>query len=67
MNNPLGLDEGNKWSAWFKDLELRRVIRQDVQRTYVLQSQLVRSTDRSGWLTAIDPHIPPSPAQVPRA
>ena len=33
VNNPLGLDEGNKWSAWFKDLELRRVIRQDVQRT----------------------------------
>ena len=33
VNNPLGLDEGNKWSAWFKDLELRRLIRQDVQRT----------------------------------
>lgn len=33
VNNPLGLDEGNQWSAWFKDLELRRVIRQDVQRT----------------------------------
>ncbi|BGO90109.1 hypothetical protein NBRC10512v2_002156 [Rhodotorula toruloides] len=33
-NNPLGLDEENPWQAWFKDLDLRKMIRQDVQRTF---------------------------------
>lgn len=33
VNNPLGLDSANPWSSWFQDLELRRTIRQDVQRT----------------------------------
>ncbi|KAK4058404.1 hypothetical protein OIO90_000562 [Microbotryomycetes sp. JL221] len=34
VNNPLGLDDDNPWSTWFEDLELRRTIRQDVQRTF---------------------------------
>ncbi|GAA5890399.1 hypothetical protein JCM5296_002811 [Sporobolomyces johnsonii] len=34
VNNPLGLDEDNPWQTWFQDLELRRTIRQDVQRTF---------------------------------
>lgn len=33
LNNPLSLDESSPWKAWFKDLELRRMIRQDVERT----------------------------------
>ncbi|BGP01268.1 Rab-GTPase-TBC domain-domain containing protein [Rhodotorula toruloides] len=33
-NNPLGLDEENPWQAWFEDLDLRKMIRQDVQRTF---------------------------------
>lgn len=33
VNNPLGLDSSNPWSTWFADLELRRTIRQDVERT----------------------------------
>lgn len=32
-NNPLGLEEENPWISWFEDLELRKVIRQDVLRT----------------------------------
>lgn len=32
-NNPLGLEEENPWKTWFDDLELRKVIRQDVLRT----------------------------------
>ncbi|SCV74092.1 BQ2448_6524 [Microbotryum intermedium] len=34
QNNPLAIDEGNPWTSWFEDLELRRVIRQDVSRTF---------------------------------
>ncbi|GEM06910.1 TBC domain protein, Rab GTPase activator [Rhodotorula toruloides] len=33
-NNPLGLDDENPWQAWFEDLDLRKMIRQDVQRTF---------------------------------
>ncbi|BGP14289.1 hypothetical protein JCM10213v2_002234 [Rhodosporidiobolus nylandii] len=33
-NNPLGLEEENPWSSWFEDLELRKEIRKDVQRTF---------------------------------
>jgi TBC1 domain family protein 5 len=33
LNNPLGLEEDNPWQSWFADLELRKTIRQDVQRT----------------------------------
>lgn len=33
VNNPLGLEEDNPWQSWFADLELRKTIRQDVQRT----------------------------------
>jgi TBC1 domain family member 5 len=40
VNNPLGLDSANPWSAWFEDLELRRTIRQDVQRTCVFSAHL---------------------------
>ncbi|GAA5950232.1 hypothetical protein JCM3765_004248 [Sporobolomyces pararoseus] len=34
VNNPLGLEENNPWQSWFADLELRKTIRQDVQRTF---------------------------------
>ncbi|GAA5991738.1 hypothetical protein JCM11641_004848 [Rhodosporidiobolus odoratus] len=34
MNNPLGQDEGNVWNQHFEDLELRKEIRKDVQRTF---------------------------------
>ncbi|GAA6023999.1 hypothetical protein JCM11491_002875 [Sporobolomyces phaffii] len=34
VNNPLGLEEDNPWQSWFADLELRKTIRQDVQRTF---------------------------------
>ncbi|GAA6028006.1 hypothetical protein JCM8097_001826 [Rhodosporidiobolus ruineniae] len=33
-NNPLGLEEENPWASWFADVELRKVIRQDVARTF---------------------------------
>lgn len=33
VNNPLSLDSENPWQSWFADLELRKTIRQDVQRT----------------------------------
>lgn len=36
VNNPLSLEESNPWKSWFEDLELRRMIRQDVQRTWVV-------------------------------
>ena len=35
VNNPLGLDEENPWTGWFRDVELRKEIRKDVQRTCV--------------------------------
>ncbi|GAA6060702.1 hypothetical protein JCM10212_003323 [Sporobolomyces blumeae] len=34
VNNPLGLEQDNPWQSWFSDLELRKTIRQDVQRTF---------------------------------
>ncbi|GAA5885299.1 hypothetical protein JCM16303_005995 [Sporobolomyces ruberrimus] len=34
VNNPLGLEEDNPWQSWFADLDLRKTIRQDVQRTF---------------------------------
>ncbi|KZO97897.1 hypothetical protein CALVIDRAFT_497121 [Calocera viscosa TUFC12733] len=33
-NNPLSLDAENPWQQWFADLELRKVIRQDVERIF---------------------------------
>ncbi|GAA98486.1 uncharacterized protein L969DRAFT_49974 [Mixia osmundae IAM 14324] len=33
-NNPLALDSSSPWKAWFVDMELRRMIRQDVDRTF---------------------------------
>ncbi|GAA5859295.1 hypothetical protein JCM8547_001970 [Rhodosporidiobolus lusitaniae] len=33
-NNPLGDEEENPWKSWFADLDLRKTIRQDVQRTF---------------------------------
>lgn len=32
--DPLGSDSGNPWPGWYKDLELRKIIRQDVDRTF---------------------------------
>ncbi|GAA5828376.1 hypothetical protein JCM3770_000100 [Rhodotorula araucariae] len=34
VNNPLGLDDENPWTGWFRDVELRKEIRKDVQRTF---------------------------------
>lgn len=34
QHNPLTLDEGSPWQRYFEDNELRRVITQDVLRTY---------------------------------
>ncbi|KAG8966039.1 hypothetical protein FRC03_012615 [Tulasnella sp. 419] len=33
-NNPLSLDEQNPWKTWFAAVELRKTIRQDVERTF---------------------------------
>ncbi|CAG7846481.1 SubName: Full=Related to molybdenum cofactor biosynthetic protein {ECO:0000313/EMBL:CCA66895.1} [Serendipita indica DSM 11827] len=33
-NNPLSLDEQNPWKQWFENVDLRKTIRQDVQRTF---------------------------------
>ncbi|EJU05342.1 RabGAP/TBC [Dacryopinax primogenitus] len=45
-NNPLSLDAENPWQQWFADLELRKVIRQDVERIFpeisYFSSQTVR-------------------------
>lgn len=35
VNNPLSLDAESGWNEWFAAVELRRGIRQDVERTYV--------------------------------
>jgi len=32
-NNPLSLHEDNPWKEWFASVDLRRTIRQDVERT----------------------------------
>ncbi|CAA7271746.1 unnamed protein product [Cyclocybe aegerita] len=34
MNNPLSLHNENPWNEWFSGLELRKVIAQDVERTF---------------------------------
>ncbi|CAG8444602.1 4847_t:CDS:10 [Funneliformis mosseae] len=34
VNNPLSLDQANPWQEYFKDTELRKIIRQDVERTF---------------------------------
>ncbi|KAL9540772.1 hypothetical protein MBANPS3_009497 [Mucor bainieri] len=33
-NNPLALSDSNPWQQYFADLEIRKVIRQDVERTF---------------------------------
>ncbi|KDQ06749.1 hypothetical protein BOTBODRAFT_621649 [Botryobasidium botryosum FD-172 SS1] len=33
-NNPLSLDEGSGWNDWYAGVELRKTIRQDVERTF---------------------------------
>ncbi|OSX64831.1 hypothetical protein POSPLADRAFT_1123881, partial [Postia placenta MAD-698-R-SB12] len=33
-NNPLSLDDQNPWTEWFANVELRRTILQDVERTF---------------------------------
>ncbi|KAG8798411.1 hypothetical protein FRC18_008669 [Serendipita sp. 400] len=33
-NNPLSLDEQNPWKQWFQNMQLRKEILQDVQRTF---------------------------------
>lgn len=34
-NNPLSLDEDSGWHDWFDAVDVRKTIRQDVERTYV--------------------------------
>ncbi|KAF0411866.1 RabGAP/TBC [Gigaspora margarita] len=34
VNNPLSLDHANPWQEYFKDTELRKIIKQDVERTF---------------------------------
>ncbi|KAJ3515805.1 hypothetical protein NLJ89_g1520 [Agrocybe chaxingu] len=34
MNNPLSLHDENPWNEWFSGMELRKVIAQDVERTF---------------------------------
>ncbi|CAH1759812.1 11377_t:CDS:10 [Entrophospora sp. SA101] len=34
VNNPLSLDQANPWQEYFKDTELRKIIKQDVERTF---------------------------------
>ncbi|TPX32620.1 hypothetical protein SmJEL517_g04290 [Synchytrium microbalum] len=34
LNNPLSLDEESPWKQYFEDVELQKVIRQDVERTF---------------------------------
>ena len=36
LNNPLSLEANSGWNEWFVAVELRKGIRQDVERTYVL-------------------------------
>ncbi|KAI9357289.1 rab-GTPase-TBC domain-containing protein, partial [Zopfochytrium polystomum] len=38
VNNPLSLEEDSPWTQYFKDTELQKVIRQDVERTMPDQS-----------------------------
>ncbi|TFK42631.1 rab-GTPase-TBC domain-containing protein [Crucibulum laeve] len=33
-NNPLSLHDENPWNAWFASVELRKIIQQDVERTF---------------------------------
>ena len=35
LNNPLSLEANSGWNEWFVAVELRKGIRQDVERTYV--------------------------------
>ncbi|KZT56423.1 hypothetical protein CALCODRAFT_317884 [Calocera cornea HHB12733] len=51
-NNPLSLDAENPWQQWFADLELRKVIRQDVERIFPEVSYFT-STDIQENLTDI--------------
>lgn len=34
VDNPLSNELGNVWSTWFKDLDLKKIIHQDVQRSF---------------------------------
>ncbi|CAG8524741.1 6773_t:CDS:10 [Paraglomus brasilianum] len=34
VNHPLSLDESNPWQQYYKDTELQKIIRQDVERTF---------------------------------
>ncbi|CED83991.1 Ypt/Rab-specific GTPase-activating protein GYP6 [Phaffia rhodozyma] len=34
INNPLSLESENPWQSWFRDVELRKEIKKDVERTY---------------------------------
>ncbi|GAA5934133.1 uncharacterized protein JCM15063_000563 [Sporobolomyces koalae] len=63
INNPLGLEDDNPWQSWFADLELRKTIRQDVQRTFPeidyfrLASTQNRMTDLLFIYTKLTPDI----------
>ncbi|KAI5119084.1 hypothetical protein M0805_004857 [Coniferiporia weirii] len=51
-NNPLSLHEDNPWKEWFAAVELRKTIRQDVERTFP-DFDYFRDPDVQGQLTYI--------------
>ncbi|KAJ3041164.1 TBC1 domain, member 5 [Rhizophlyctis rosea] len=52
LNNPLSLSEDSPWTQYFKDVELQKVIRQDVERTFPDQ-QMFRSREIQDVMTDI--------------
>ncbi|KLO18816.1 hypothetical protein SCHPADRAFT_844411 [Schizopora paradoxa] len=51
-NNPLSLHEDNPWKEWFASVDLRRTIRQDVERTFP-DIEYFRNPDVQNQLTTI--------------
>ncbi|CAG8526384.1 31389_t:CDS:10 [Racocetra persica] len=52
INNPLSLDQANPWQEYFKDTELRKIIKQDVERTFP-ENEYFRSTSAQNRLLDI--------------
>ncbi|POW01665.1 hypothetical protein PSTT_12349 [Puccinia striiformis] len=52
VNNPLSQHENNPWNLWLRDLELRRIVKQDVIRTFP-ELDYFRQTRTQAMLTNI--------------
>lgn len=52
LNNPLSLHNDNPWTEWFASVELRKTIRQDVERTFP-EMDYFRDSDVQAQLTNI--------------